>query len=185
MKQHGGWTVGPETVRMLELGHPWIIADAFTKKWPAGTAGQLIELTDAGGRFLATALLDPEDRIVARVLSRERLRLDRAWLRKRLEPALELRRTHADLGDTDAYRLVNGEGDGLPGLVVDRYGEYLLIQLYAAGWQPHLQTVVQVLQELLAPAGLSLISAEGPGTQYFVLTARKAPPEAGGPPADP
>lgn len=154
MKQGSGWIVGPESVRMLELGHPWIIADAYTKRWPQGTAGQLVELTDTGGRFLATALLDPTDRIVARVLSRERLRLDAAWLRKRLEPAIELRRNHADLGDTDAYRLVNGEGDGLPGLTVDRYGDYLLLQLYSAGWRPHLQNVTRVLQELLAPAGI-------------------------------
>jgi 23S rRNA (cytosine1962-C5)-methyltransferase len=154
MKQPGVWTVGSESVRMLELGHPWIIADAFTKRWPAGKAGDLVELTDDTGRFLATALLDPDDRIVARVLARERMRLDRAWLLKRLHPALQLRRAHAELGDTNAYRLVNGEGDGMPGLTVDRYGEHLLVQLYSAGWEPHLKTVIQALQELLAPGGI-------------------------------
>jgi 23S rRNA G2069 N7-methylase RlmK/C1962 C5-methylase RlmI len=111
--QAGLWTVGPDTVRMLELGHPWIVADSYTKKWPKGRAGDLVELTDDKGRFLATALLDPQDRIVARVLAREPIRLDRAWLKKRLAVAIDLRRSHADLGDTDAYRLVNAEGDGL------------------------------------------------------------------------
>ncbi|RNC69060.1 MAG: class I SAM-dependent rRNA methyltransferase [Desulfuromonadales bacterium] len=148
------WTVGPESVRMLELGHPWIIADSYTKKWPAGTAGQLVELTDGAGRFFATALLDPDDRIVARVLSRERMRLDRAWLRKRIETALRLRRDHGDLGDTDAYRLVNGEGDDLPGLTVDRYGEFLMVQLYCAGWRPHLKVITDVLIDLLEPRGI-------------------------------
>ena len=89
MKQQGRWTVGPESVRMLELGHPWIIADSYTKQWPKGAAGDLVELTDERGRFLATALLDPTDRIVARVLGRERLRLDRAWLAKQLQAAFE------------------------------------------------------------------------------------------------
>ena len=56
--------------------------------------------------------------------------------------------------DTDAYRIVNAEGDGLPGLTVDRYGEYLMVQLYCAGWRPHLPVVTQVLQELLNPAGI-------------------------------
>ena len=154
MKQNGKWTVGPESVRMLELGHPWIIADSYTKQWPAGAAGDLVELTDERGRFLATALLDPADRIVARVLGRDRLRLDRGWLMRRLQAAVDLRRSHGNLGDTTAYRLVNGEGDGLPGLTVDRYGDYLLVQLYAASWRPHLKTVVPVLQELLAPAGI-------------------------------
>ncbi|HEY6873261.1 MAG TPA: class I SAM-dependent rRNA methyltransferase [Geobacteraceae bacterium] len=146
--------IGPESVRMLELGHPWIIADSYTKQWPSGAAGDLVELADERGRFLAMALLDPADRIVARVLGRERLRLDRAWLASRLRAAVDLRRVHGNLGDTTACRLVNGEGDGLPGLTVDRYGDYLLVQLYAASWRPHLKAVVAALQELLAPAGI-------------------------------
>lgn len=146
--------IGPESVRMVELGHPWIVADNYTKRWPAGSAGDLVALTDEGGRFLATALLDPADRIVARVLGRERLRLDQAWLARRLRSALRLRQMHADLGDTTAYRLVNAEGDGLPGLTVDCYGEYLMVQLYSAGWRPHLPALVQTLQELISPRGI-------------------------------
>jgi len=139
---------------MLELGHPWIIADAFTKKWPAGEAGDLVDLVDQGGRFLATALLDPKDRIVARVLSCSRMALDDRWLAKRLRQALELRSAHASLAETTAYRLVNGEGDGLPGLTVDRYGDYLMVQLYCAGWRRHLKLVTRVLQDLLSPVGI-------------------------------
>jgi 23S rRNA (cytosine1962-C5)-methyltransferase len=150
----GNWTVGSESVRMLELGHPWIVADAYTKQWPAGTAGDLVELADEKGRFLATALLDPADRIIARVLARQRLRLDLSWFAKRIQAAVQLRRSHANLGDTDAYRLVNGEGDGLPGLTVDRYGKHLLVQLYCAGWRPHLPLVIEALQELLHPTGI-------------------------------
>lgn len=146
--------VGPETARMLELGHPWVVADAYTRKWPAGGAGQSVELCDAQGRFLASALLDPEDRIVARVLDRGRMQLDRPWLTKRLRAAIELRRHHADLTDTTAYRLVNGEGDGLPGLTVDRYADYLMLQLYSSAWRPHLKLVTQILQELLSPLGI-------------------------------
>lgn len=146
--------VGPETVRMLELGHPWVIADNFTRRWPTGEPGQIIALVDSCQRFLATALLDPGDRVVARVLSRERVQPDSRWFRQRLEPALALRREHADLGDTTAYRLVNAEGDGLPGLTVDRYGEYLMVQLYCAGWRPHLKALTRVLRELLNPRGI-------------------------------
>lgn len=146
--------VGAESVRMIELGHPWIIADAFTRKWPAGDAGDVVELTDGSGKFLATALLDPKDRIVARILSRERMRLDRGWIKKRLERAVALRRDHADLSDTNAYRLVNGEGDGFPGLTVDRYGDYLMVQIYCTGWKKHLKLVTQSLEEVLSPAGI-------------------------------
>ncbi len=146
--------VGAETVRMLELGHPWVVADAYTRKWPVGTSGQVVELCDGQNRFLATALLDPQDRIVARVLDRRRMQLDHAWLTNRLRNAINLRRCHADLDNSTAYRMVNAEGDSLPGLTVDRYGDYLMLQLYSAAWRPHLKLVTQVLQELLSPKGI-------------------------------
>lgn len=145
--------VGPETVRMLELGHPWVVADGHTRKWPAGKSGELVELCDGQGRFLAMALLDPQERIVARVLDRRRSRLDAAWITTRLRQAIELRR-HALLGDTDAYRLVNAEGDGLPGLTVDRYGDFLMVQLYTAAWRPYLALITGALDELLSPVGI-------------------------------
>lgn len=148
------WTVGPDSVRMLELGHPWIIADSFTRRWPKAKAGDLVQLTDERGTPVATALLDPADRIVARVLSRNPMQLDRGWLKKRLQAAISLRQSYADLEDTTAYRLVNAEGDGLPGLTVDRYADFLMIQLYCEGWRPHLKLVTSVLQELLQPLGI-------------------------------
>jgi len=151
MKQ---WIVGQDTVRMLELGHPWIIADNFTKRWPKGKAGDLVQLTDERGKQLAIALLDPADRIVARVLSHQPMQLDRGWIKKRLQAAISLRERHADLSDTTAYRLVNAEGDGLPGLTLDRYADFLMIQLYCEGWRPHLKLVTSVLQELLNPTGI-------------------------------
>ena len=147
-------SVGAETVRMVDLGHPWIVADAYTRKWPTGSTGQIIELYDSQNRFLATALLEPEERIIARVLDRKRIQLDRPWLTGRLRSAIELRTHHIDLNDSNAYRLVNGEGDGLPGLTVDRYADYLMLQLYSAAWQPHLTLITQVLQELLSPLGI-------------------------------
>lgn len=146
--------VGADTVRMLELGHPWIIADTFTRRWPKAKAGDLVELTDERGRPLAIALLDPADRIVARVLAHHSMQLDRGWIKKRLQAAITLRERYADLDDTSAYRLVNAEGDGLPGLTVDRYADYLMIQLYCEGWRPHLKLVTSVLQELLQPLGI-------------------------------
>jgi len=146
--------VGPETVRMLELGHPWIIADAFTRRWPRLKAGDVVSLTDEHGKVLATALLDPTDRVVARVLSRQPIQLDRGWFRKQFQAAITLRENHADLTETNAYRLVNAEGDGLPGLTVDRYGDYLMVQLYCEGWRPHLKLVTSVVQEFLQPVGI-------------------------------
>ena len=171
---------------MIELGHPWIIADAYTKRWPAGEPGDLVELTDPSGRFLATALLDPKDRIVARVLSRQRMSLDKGWLRKRLESALALRSGYAELALSNAYRLVNGEGDGLAGLTVDRYGDFLMVQIYCAGWRRHLKLVTQALQELLSPVGIyektrpqktRELESEGDNKKYGHLLAGRPAPE--------
>jgi 23S rRNA (cytosine1962-C5)-methyltransferase len=186
MAAEGKWTVAPETLRMIELGHPWVIADGYTRRWPVGKSGQVVELTDDKGTFVASALLDPQERIVARVLSHKRMQLDNAWLRQRLETAFQLRRSHADLGDTDAYRLVNAEGDGLPGLTVDRYGDFLMIQLYSGSWQPHLKLLTRLLQELLQPAGIyekqrprktRELEATGDTKRYGRLLAGSAAPD--------
>ena len=139
---------------MLELGHPWIITDSFTKKWPAGKSGDVIDLADQQGNFLATALLDPDDRIIARVLSRTQVRPDRSWLTKQLQIAINLRRQHASLNNSNAYRIVNGEGDLLPGLTVDNYDNYLMLQIYSEAWRPYLKLLTSALEELLKPDGI-------------------------------
>src|SRR6185369_6690087 len=141
----GKRVLSPESVRMVELDHPWIIADGHTKKWPAGKVGDLLELSDPDGRFLATALSDPEERVVARIISRKKTTLDSNWIESRLQQAIELRQEFIDQKETDAYRLVNAEGDGFPGLTIDRYGNC---------WRPHLKLLVRALEELLAPAGI-------------------------------
>jgi 23S rRNA (cytosine1962-C5)-methyltransferase len=146
--------VSAESGRMVELGHPWIIADGSTKKWPAAQAGDLLELFDADGRFIGTALADPAERVVARLISRKKIQLDLNWLKISIQKAVRLRQAFINQEETDACRLVNAEGDGLPGLTVDRYGEYLMLQLYGSVWRPHLKLLVQALVELLAPVGI-------------------------------
>ena len=145
--------VGPETIRMLELGHPWVISDRFTKQWPQGCAGDLILLVDEQSRPLATALYDPTNRIVARVLGQGRIQLNFNWLEQRLDQARKLRQ-HTILADTNAYRWVNGEGDGLPGVTLDRYGDYLMLQLYSCAWEPHLELLTKAIHAVFKPLAL-------------------------------
>jgi 23S rRNA (cytosine1962-C5)-methyltransferase len=146
--------VGPQTVQMLQLGHPWVLSDRYTKQWPKGRNGDLIRLADEGGRTLGMALLDPDDRIVARVLEFGPMELDQPWIDAKVQQALDLRQRHIDLADTNAYRLINGEGDFLPGLTVDRYGDYLMVQLFSRSWRPHLSMLVSALQKALQPIGI-------------------------------
>ncbi len=148
------FTVGPETVRMLELGHPWVIADRYTKRWPQAKPGEVVPLCDEQGKVLVTALLEPNANVVARVLGSGSMKLDRDWLRTKVVQAIQLRDQYVDLSETTAFRLINGEGDGLPGLTVDRYGDYLMVQLYAESWKPHLALLVQVLEKECQSKGI-------------------------------
>ena len=184
--RHEKRAVSPETSRLLELGHPWVIADGWTRKWPSGRCGDLIELTDERGGFLATALLDPDDRIVARVLSRGQMLLDRKWLAERVKAAATLRREHGGLEETDVYRLINGEGDGFPGLTAECYGDWLMLQLYTEAWRPHLKLLTAVLQEMTGcrgvyekrrPRNTRELEAAGSAKRYGKLLAGDAAPE--------
>ena len=145
--------VGPDTVRMLQLGHPWVIADRYTARWPQAPCGGLAELVDEKGTLLGTALLDPGARVVARLLASGAFSLDVSWIAARLAAAEQVR-SWLDPGDTTAWRLVNGEGDGLPGLTIDRYGDDLLVQYYTRGWEPHLSVVVSALQRRYQPRAI-------------------------------
>jgi len=148
------FVVGPETERMIGLGHPWVIADRYTRNWPKGKSGDLILLHNEKGELLGTALYDPADRVVARLLGRGTLTLNFAWLRTRLLAAAALRRNNALLNETDAFRLVNGEGDGLPGLTIDQYGDFIMVQLYTRSWEPHLQLLCQCIEKVFQPSGI-------------------------------
>ena len=147
------YQVGPETTRMLELGHPWVISDRYTKQWPAGEPGELIALVDEKKNHLATALYDPKDRIVARVLDQDRIQLTEGWLEKKLLQAKQLRQ-HAHLSETNAYRWLNGEGDGLPGVTVDCYADYLMLQLYTPAWDVYIEPLKKALQQVFQPRGI-------------------------------
>ncbi len=145
--------VGSETVRMLNLGHPWVIADRYTSRWPQVKCGSLIELMSESGESMGTALYDSDSRIIAKRLSAKVVELDRNWLVARLEQA-QKSRNWLDFGDTTVARLVNAEGDGLPGLTVDRYGDFLMVQYYTSAWEGYLPLLATALQEVYAPQGI-------------------------------
>jgi len=145
--------VGPETARMLNLGHPWVITDRYTAQWPQAGCGSLVELVTEKGHTLGTALYDPGARIVARRLSSAVVEIDQGWLVACLERARQSR-SLIDFGDTNVARLVNAEGDGLPGLTVDQYADYLMVQYYTPAWERYLPAIASALQEVYAPLGV-------------------------------
>ncbi|HYD30224.1 MAG TPA: class I SAM-dependent rRNA methyltransferase [Azospirillaceae bacterium] len=131
------------------LGHPWIYSNEIQME-PAVKAlppGALIRLVAAGGEFLGIATFNPHTLIAARILSRDAgTTVDRDWLTRRLARALALRNR---LYDRPFYRLVHAEADGLPALVVDRYGDVLVVQPNSAAMERLLSDILAALDTVV------------------------------------
>ena len=141
--------ITPAAERSLRGGHPWLYGEAITRQSQEGAAGDLAVVYDRRNRFLAVGLYDPASPIRVRVLQAHRpARLDAAWYRARLADAIGQRRALQKAGIT-GYRLVHGENDGLPGLILDRYDTTLVLKLYTAAWVPHLPLVREALDGLV------------------------------------
>ena len=130
-------------------GHPWIFRSEVLDQ-PADAG--LVAVRDPHGRFIGQALYAPSSEIRLRLLERTDRAVDAAWWREHLAAAASLR---SDI-DASAFRLVHGEGDGLPSLVVDRYDRWLVVQLLSAGLDTMREAIVAALVEVFAPEGILL-----------------------------
>jgi 23S rRNA (cytosine1962-C5)-methyltransferase len=141
----------PGKERPVLLGHPWIFSGAIRDSPFDVEPGEIVRVCAADGRFIAIGYLNPRCSIAVRIVSLNDEPIDNAFVRRRVEAALDLRRRVVPQ-DTDAYRLINGEGDGLPGFVVDRYGNVLVLQCLTAGAERLKALLVAVLIDLLSPS---------------------------------
>ncbi|RII27369.1 MAG: rRNA large subunit methyltransferase I [Geobacter sp.] len=139
--------------RRIRSGHPWVFSNEIRELQGDKQPGCTAEIYDAGGGFIGTGYYNPHSLIAARLLSRERTDIDSSpFFRERLEKALACRRELYP--EMTSYRLVHGEGDFLPGLVVDRYGDYLAVQFLTCGMDVRREPVITALVELFAPKGI-------------------------------
>ncbi|HEY6170374.1 MAG TPA: class I SAM-dependent methyltransferase [Verrucomicrobiae bacterium] len=142
--------------RNLRAGHPWLFSDSIREQSRVGELGELAVIYDRDDKFLAIGLFDPDSPLRARMLHTGKpLTLDAAWWQQRLRAALD-RRTGLFDAQTTGYRLIHGENDGWPGLVLDRYGDTLVLKLYTAAWLPRLDEIVALIAEMLKPTRLVL-----------------------------
>lgn len=141
--------VTPDALRQVRGGHPWVFDESVVSVRPEGRAGDLAVIFDDRRRFVAIGLYDPGSPIRIKVLHRGRpTPVDASWWSDRIAAALALRSRLVDDPATTAYRWVHGENDGLPGLVIDRYGDDTVVKLYSAAWFAHLDEVVAAAQEV-------------------------------------
>jgi 23S rRNA (cytosine1962-C5)-methyltransferase len=139
--------------RPVLLGHPWIFSGAIADLDPNLVPGTLVAVHSAQGEFLGRGYANPRCAIAVRLLTRRDEPIDAAFVQRRVTAALALRRAVVP-ADTDAYRLINGEGDFLPGCVADVYGPTVVVQCFTAGAAQLKPVLVEALHAALAPAGI-------------------------------
>ncbi len=131
----------------IRNGFPWVYYYQLSQRNLTGRPGDLGVIYDSANRFLAIGLFDPCSDIRLRILqTRHPREIDEHFFRERLQADLALREP-LQSQETTAYRMVNGESDGFPGMVVDRYDDTLVIKVYTSAWFPYLQMLVSLLRE--------------------------------------
>ncbi len=154
-RRRGLLRVRPEATVRLRAGHPWVFRDALGRRTgPTEQKGQIVTLADPDGNHIGAGYFEPDGAVAVKMLTLDPSRKPGPELyAQRATEALALRSRF--LGDdTTAYRVINSEGDGLPGLTVDRYGDYLVAQLYSLAATDLAEAVYPVLQKQLGSKGV-------------------------------
>ena len=141
--------VSPRGAERWVRGHPWIYRSDVIE---APDLPGLVRVRDSRGKFLGQALLSPRSELRLRLLERSERAVDAGWWKAAIEGALGRRRGI----DATAYRVVHGEGDALPSLVVDRYDRWAVVQLLSAGLETMREQVLDAVQSVLGPEGILL-----------------------------
>ncbi len=144
--------------RRILRGHPWVFSNELERSTHAFEPGEIIDVLDSSGRFVARGYVNPRTLIAVRILTRKQEPIDRAFLRTRISAARALR---TNLGFGDSYRAIFSEGDGLPGLIVDKYADTLVIQSSTAGIDGLMDDIIASLKEEYAPTTIVLRNDTG------------------------
>ena len=138
-----------DALRQIRGGSPWLYDGSIESISHEGAPGDLAVIFDNDRKFAAIGLYDPTSPIRVKILHQGSPRtIDAGFWRERLSVALDRRSALADDPETNAYRLVHGENDGLPGLVIDRYAGTLVVKIYTPAWFAHLRSVLGALADV-------------------------------------
>lgn len=146
----------------VQKGHPWLYREILPPGPPAAATGEVVALINREGKRIGKALFDADSPIALRVLtSRASEEFDADLIRRRVETAWDLRHQTLDLDRTTAFRLLHGEGDRLPGVVVDHYAGHLVMKLDTPAWLPHLSMLQDALMDVVHPESIYLKGITG------------------------
>ena len=138
--------------RRLLLGHPWVFSNEIASDLGTYEPGSLVDVYTHGGTFAGRGYINPRSLITVRLLSQRREVIDSDFFGSRLAAALE-RRDRLFPG-VQSYRLVYSEGDLLPGLIVDRYQDHLVLQTLTLGMELRIEAICEALERLLRPRAI-------------------------------
>ncbi|HEU5231186.1 MAG TPA: class I SAM-dependent rRNA methyltransferase [Ktedonobacteraceae bacterium] len=146
----------PHRDESLQNGHLWIFSGALQQPPHWIESGGLVDVKSATGQFIARGYYNPQTDIAIRILTRDPEEcIDADFLRRRIRHAIALRQVF-DATQTNAYRLIHAEGDGLPGLIVDRFADILVVQIHTAGMERLRPLLIETLMEETGAHGLLL-----------------------------
>jgi 23S rRNA (cytosine1962-C5)-methyltransferase len=139
----------------VRIGHPWIFRDALGGRPLREGPGDVVDIVEPAGTFVGRGVYDPDAPIAVRVVTRDRAEtFDAAAIQRRVEAAARLRASRPDLAGVDALRVVNGDSEGLPGVTVDRYGDFLVVHLVSSAWVPWSDALYDALEAVHHPKGI-------------------------------
>ena len=144
-------TISQRGVERILSGHTWIYR-ADVAGTSAAEASAVVRVLDRRKHFWGQALYSSQSQIALRILTRESRDFDRTFLAERIAAAAAYRKVVAE--GAEAYRVVSGEGDLLPSLIVDRYGDHLVVQTLSQGMDRLKPVIVEILQEQFSPRAI-------------------------------
>ncbi|RPI62509.1 MAG: 23S rRNA (cytosine(1962)-C(5))-methyltransferase RlmI, partial [Ignavibacteriales bacterium] len=135
--------------------HPWIFSGAIDSIKDINTNGETVEIFSGDGKFLGYGSYSLHSQISVRVLSfNPEDQIDKDFIQKKIETAAQFRTQIINLETTNAYRVINAESDSLPGLVVDKYGDFLVCQFLSAGAEFWKKETIEILLNIFNPTGI-------------------------------
>ena len=142
----------PGTADRVIAGHPWIYAGSVLRLTAPAADGALVQIKDHRQRFLGVGFYNSKSKIQVRVVAPDRVEVNSGFFAERISAALAERQRH--LPRASSFRVVNAEGDFLSGLIVDKYGDVLVVQISSLGMDQRKAMIVEALQGLLSPRAI-------------------------------
>jgi 23S rRNA (cytosine1962-C5)-methyltransferase len=139
--------------RRILRGHPWVFSNELLQPVGECSPGEVVDVLDFSGRFLGRGYINPHTLIAVRILTRKQEEIDSGFFRRKISAARTLRTM---LGFGESFRAVFSEGDGIPGLIVDKYADTLVVQSSTAGIDQMLENIISALKEEYSPQTIVL-----------------------------